>query len=192
MVGDIGALPFPDETFDLVCAFDIVEHVEDDEQVFRELARVANERRAGVADLGLPAARLKDLVLLVEAGKVARQAASREVLPRMLAGKEASAVVEAMGLAQVDDAGALREAVRAAVAASPKAAADFRAGKKQAFGALMGAVMRQTKGKANPKVVEDLLKEVVHVRGAGDVRAKGGLAVVAPLAAAGRRLDQGP
>jgi SAM-dependent methyltransferase len=43
MLGDITALPFPDRTFDLLCAFDIVEHVEDDRQVFRELSRVARD-----------------------------------------------------------------------------------------------------------------------------------------------------
>ena len=43
MLGEITALPYPDRSFNLVCAFDIVEHVEDDQQVFRELSRVAKD-----------------------------------------------------------------------------------------------------------------------------------------------------
>jgi len=56
MVGDITALPFPDDTFDLICAFDIVEHVEDDRQVFGELARVARPDAAVVLSVPLHSA----------------------------------------------------------------------------------------------------------------------------------------
>lgn len=56
MVGEITALPFPDDAFDLICAFDIVEHVEDDQQVFRELARVARPDAAVVLSVPLHSA----------------------------------------------------------------------------------------------------------------------------------------
>lgn len=56
MAGEITALPFPDATFDLICAFDIVEHVEDEEQVFRELARVARANAAVVFSVPLHSA----------------------------------------------------------------------------------------------------------------------------------------
>ena len=56
-LGDITALPFPDCSFDLVCAFDIVEHVEDDRQVFRELGRVARDHAAVIFSVPLHPAR---------------------------------------------------------------------------------------------------------------------------------------
>ena len=56
-MGDITALPFPDGTFDLVCAFDIVEHVEDDQQAFRELSRVARDGAAVIFSVPLHSAR---------------------------------------------------------------------------------------------------------------------------------------
>jgi len=56
MAGEITALPFADDTFDLICAFDIVEHVADDQQVFRELARVARRDAAVVLSVPLHAA----------------------------------------------------------------------------------------------------------------------------------------
>ena len=63
--GEITALPFPDCTFDLVCAFDIVEHVEDDGQVFRELGRVARDDAAVVFSVPLHAARWSAFDVLV-------------------------------------------------------------------------------------------------------------------------------
>jgi SAM-dependent methyltransferase len=56
-LGDITALPFPDSTFDLVCAFDIVEHVEDDRRAFRELGRIARDGAAIIFSVPLDPAR---------------------------------------------------------------------------------------------------------------------------------------
>ena len=64
-LGDVSALPFPDRTFDLVCAFDIVEHVENDRQVFRELGRVARDDAAVVFSVPLHAARWSAFDVLV-------------------------------------------------------------------------------------------------------------------------------
>ena len=57
MLGEITALPYPDRSFDLVCAFDIVEHVEDDQQVFRELGRVAKDDATVIFSVPLHPAR---------------------------------------------------------------------------------------------------------------------------------------
>ena len=64
-VGDATALPFPDRTFDLVCAFDIVEHVEDDRQVFREIRRVTREGATVVLSVPLHPARWNAFDVLV-------------------------------------------------------------------------------------------------------------------------------
>jgi aspartyl-tRNA(Asn)/glutamyl-tRNA(Gln) amidotransferase subunit B len=60
------------------------------------------------------------------------------------------------------DSGALVEKVRRAIAANPKAVADFKAGKTKAAQAIKGAVMRETKGAARPEVVEQLILEEIH------------------------------
>jgi SAM-dependent methyltransferase len=64
-LGEITSLPFPDDTFDLVCAFDIVEHVEDDAQVFRELGRVARDDATIVFSVPLHPARWSAFDVLV-------------------------------------------------------------------------------------------------------------------------------
>jgi len=131
--------------------------------ILGDVARMANERNATITDLGLEPSRLAAFVDLVEKGAVSRQAAAKQVLPRLLETKDAPAsIVESLGLAQIDDPEVIRAAARKAVEANPKAAADYKDGKKKALGALKGLVMRETKGKANPQVVQRVLEEVLE------------------------------
>jgi aspartyl-tRNA(Asn)/glutamyl-tRNA(Gln) amidotransferase subunit B len=129
--------------------------------IVSDLARLANERTTTVADLGLAPQRLAAL-RLVEEGKISRQVASKDVLPRLLEGDDdPAALVQKLGLARIDDAGRIEEVARRAIAANAKAAADVRAGKEKAIGALMGFVMREMQGKANSDVVQDVLKRLL-------------------------------
>jgi len=128
-----------------------------------EVRRIAKESDRTVPDLGLLPARLAALVQMVEDGRLARTAARGAVLPRMIAdGTEAATIVEELGLAQVDDADVIRVAARRAVEEHPSAVSDFRAGKERAMGALIGFVMKETQGKANPKVIRDVLRELME------------------------------
>ncbi|MEM8886156.1 MAG: Asp-tRNA(Asn)/Glu-tRNA(Gln) amidotransferase subunit GatB [Planctomycetota bacterium] len=130
--------------------------------IFGELSRYANERNVALGEVGISAARLASFIQLVEGGKVPRQAAKNELLPRMLeSDADPSALVEEMGLAQVDDRALIESAAAKAIESNPKAVADFQAGKVKAIGALKGFVMRETKGKANPQVVEEVLKSLL-------------------------------
>jgi aspartyl-tRNA(Asn)/glutamyl-tRNA(Gln) amidotransferase subunit B len=74
-------------------------------------------------------------------------------------GKDADAVIEARGLKQISDSGAIEEIIEAVLAANPKSVEEFRAGKDKAFNALVGQAMKATKGKANPQQVNDLLRK---------------------------------
>ncbi|MHC4224527.1 MAG: hypothetical protein ACYSUN_11100, partial [Planctomycetota bacterium] len=115
-----------------------------------------------VTGLELSAARLAALIGLVERGAVARAAAAREVLPRMLEeGEEPARIIEVLNLGLVEDTDLLRGAARKAVEANPKATEDVRAGKKQAFDALMGHVMEEFGGRANPKLVREVLMKIL-------------------------------
>ncbi|MHC4939559.1 MAG: Asp-tRNA(Asn)/Glu-tRNA(Gln) amidotransferase subunit GatB [Planctomycetota bacterium] len=130
--------------------------------VLVDLGRLANERGVAVDALGIPATRLAELVQLVREGKVGRKPAEKEILPRMLEGDASpAALIEELGLARIDDSDAIRAIAVAAVAANAKAAAEFKAGKEKALGALKGFVMKETKGKANPQVVDAVLRSVL-------------------------------
>jgi len=77
---------------------------------------------------------------------------AREVFEAMIeSGASAAAVVKARGIEQIDDPVRLEAAVREAIAANPRAAADYRRGKRKARDAIIGHVMRATGGRANPQ-----------------------------------------
>ena len=68
-------------------------------------------------------------------------------------------IVKSQGLVQISDTGALEGLVAQVISENPQAVADFKAGKKKAVGALVGQVMKATKGQANPQVVNGLLSK---------------------------------
>jgi aspartyl-tRNA(Asn)/glutamyl-tRNA(Gln) amidotransferase subunit B len=104
------------------------------------------------------AARLAALVKLVEDGTVSSSAA-KEVFATMVAEKaEPADVVEQRGLGQISDTAELERIVAAVVAEHPEQAAQYRGGKQQVLGFFVGRVMKASGGRANPKVVNELLR----------------------------------
>ena len=122
-----------------------------------ELARHANETDAELDALGVSPEAVAQLQGLVDAGKINDKLA-RVVLEGVIAGEGTPAeVVAARGLEVVSDEGALTKAVDEAIAANPDIAAKVRDGKVAAAGALVGAVMKATGGKADAKTVRELV-----------------------------------
>ena len=126
--------------------------------IMGELTRKMNELNVAIADVPIPPEKLAGLIRIVDSGTVSSTIA-KDIFERMYAsGRSADEIVAADGLAQIDDVDALRAAVRDVVAASSDAVQQYRAGKKNAFGFLVGQVMKATKGKGNPKRINELLK----------------------------------
>jgi aspartyl-tRNA(Asn)/glutamyl-tRNA(Gln) amidotransferase subunit B len=122
-----------------------------------ELARHANETDTELDALGVSPEAVAQLQQLVDAGKINDKLA-RVVLEGVIAGEGTPAeVVAARGLEVVSDEGALTKAVDEAIAANPDIAAKIREGKVAAAGALVGAVMKATGGKADAKTVRELV-----------------------------------
>ncbi|GIF50949.1 aspartyl/glutamyl-tRNA(Asn/Gln) amidotransferase subunit B [Asanoa ferruginea] len=122
-----------------------------------ELARRANEAGIELSAVGATPEQVAELQTLVDSGKLNDKLA-RVVLEGVVDGEGSpTAVMEARGLAVVSDTGALTAAVDEAIAANPDIAAKVREGKVQAAGALVGAVMKTTKGQADAKSVRDLI-----------------------------------
>jgi len=102
------------------------------------------------------------LARLIAGGTLSSKGA-KDVFARMWAtGKDPRALVEELGLSQVSDDKQVMEWVRQALAANPKAAADLKGGKEAAIGSIVGGVMKLSKGKANPALVNKLIKEAVQ------------------------------
>jgi aspartyl-tRNA(Asn)/glutamyl-tRNA(Gln) amidotransferase subunit B len=122
-----------------------------------ELARRANEAGAEVATLPVTPAAVARVAALVAAGTLNDKLA-RQVLDLVLAGEgDPDEIVAARGLAVVSDDGALTAAVDAAIAGNPDVAAKIRDGKAAAAGALVGAVMKATRGQADATRVRELI-----------------------------------
>jgi aspartyl-tRNA(Asn)/glutamyl-tRNA(Gln) amidotransferase subunit B len=127
--------------------------------IMGELLRTMKERAIEIGQVTLSAEALAGLITLVDRGVISSSVA-KDVFARMYdSGRTADEIVATEGLAQIGDAGALRAAVREAIAANPDAVAQVRKGRNNAFGFLVGTVMKAFKGKANPKLVNDLLKQ---------------------------------
>src|SRR5690606_35895032 len=102
---------------------------------------------------------LAGLLLRIEddtiSGKIAK-----EVFEQMWAeGAQADAIIEAKGLKQITDSGAIEAIIDEVMAANPRQLADYRSGKDKLFGFFVGQVMKVTAGKANPGQVNDLLRK---------------------------------
>jgi aspartyl-tRNA(Asn)/glutamyl-tRNA(Gln) amidotransferase subunit B len=107
---------------------------------------------------------LAGLLRLTE-GQTINSTTAKTVLVEMATtGKAADAIVKEKDLAQVMDTGLIEKAVEKAIAANPASLADFKAGKQKALGALVGAVMKETQGKANPKIVNEILLKKLGTR----------------------------
>lgn len=130
--------------------------------VTQGLMREVNERGieiASVEDFPVPPARLAELVKAVEGGTISKQAGDKVLRMMIDDGRSTAEIIEAEGLAQVSDTSELERLVEEAIAANPGPAADYRGGTKKALGRLMGHVMKASGGKANPRVVTDLLEK---------------------------------
>ncbi|QNN22117.1 Asp-tRNA(Asn)/Glu-tRNA(Gln) amidotransferase subunit GatB [Planctomycetales bacterium ZRK34] len=123
------------------------------------LAKLANERGVLPCDLGITAEQIAGVEKLLTANTISSNAADSLYALCLDSDDEPAKLAEANGLVQVSDEGALDEWVAAAIEAEPQAAEDVRSGKMAAIGRLVGAVMKLSKGQANPKAVQQKLRE---------------------------------
>ena len=126
-----------------------------------ELSRAAKDREVSLEELPVTPEQVAELQTLVDSGRLTDKLA-RQVLEGVLAGEgDPSAVVEARGLEVVSDDSALLAAVDEALAAQPDIAEKIRGGKAKAAGAIVGAVMKATRGQADARRVRELVMERV-------------------------------
>ncbi len=131
--------------------------------VLGEVGRWLNANGKEIGEFPLEPEQLAGLARLVDDGKVTSNV-GKEVFEQMVAtGKGAAEIIEASGLAQISGEDELVGAVRAAIAANPKAVADYRSGKTSTIMFLVGQVMRETRGRANAGVVQGLLEKELNV-----------------------------
>lgn len=125
--------------------------------VLGELLRLMKETDLSSADITLKPAYLSRLIALVESGSISNTA-GKEVFKEMYeSGATPDEIVEKNGLSQISSKDDLSELVRQVLKDNPKSVEDYRNGKAQAAGYLIGQVMKASRGKANPKIVQELV-----------------------------------
>lgn len=122
-----------------------------------DFAKKLSQSGLEMAAAPVTAAALADLLGLIGKGTISGKIAKQVFSDMWETGKDAETIVKEKGLVQISDTGALEELADRIIAANPQSVADFKAGKKKAVGFLMGQIMKETKGKANPQVVNVIL-----------------------------------
>jgi aspartyl-tRNA(Asn)/glutamyl-tRNA(Gln) amidotransferase subunit B len=129
--------------------------------IMGEVARTLHTAGATIGQSRVTPQALAGLIALIDQGTVSSTIA-KDVFEKMWSsGRQASAIVEAEGLAQINDTSALAAAVADVIAAQPDTVAQYRAGQTKVLGFMVGQVMKATGGKASPKIVNDLLRQAL-------------------------------
>jgi len=132
--------------------------------VRNEVLRVLNDQKIEIDGYRVTPAMLGRLIQLLDSGAIGGKAA-KEVFDEMSASGDApDAIVERKGLAQITDAAPIREAALRVVQNNAAQVEQFRAGKAQVFGFLVGQLMKETRGKAKAELANDILREILNDR----------------------------
>ncbi|MCE1251176.1 MAG: Asp-tRNA(Asn)/Glu-tRNA(Gln) amidotransferase subunit GatB [Comamonadaceae bacterium] len=127
--------------------------------IMGEISRRLNAEEIGMDAVKVASGQLAQLIARIQDGTISNNAA-RQVFEALWTGEgqEVDAIIAAKGLKQMNDSGALEKIIADVLAANPDNVAQYKAGKDKAFNALVGQVMKASRGKANPQQVNDLLK----------------------------------
>lgn len=142
-----------------------LEHTSDSKSISNwimgELLGYLNSNGLELAAVKLTGQGLGEMVNLIEKGTISSKIAKTVFKEMLQSGKLPQQIVEEQGLVQISDEGAILAIVQEVVANNPASVQDYQAGKEKAIGFLVGQVMKQSKGKANPGLVNKLLVEVL-------------------------------
>ena len=127
--------------------------------IMGDLSKELNAEGLDISQSPVDAKRLGKMIQLIMKDTISGKIAKKVFKEMWTSKAEPEKIVEDKGLVQITDTGAIEAAVDEAIANNPKAVEEYKAGKKKAIGALVGQVMKATKGKANPQMVNKLLAE---------------------------------
>ena len=126
-----------------------------------DITRYLNEKELEPSDIPFTAEQLASLLSLIEKGTISNSAAKKVLAEMFNEPENPSKIVEKLGLVQVSDEGALKQMVDDVLAANPQSIVDYKAGRDRAIGFLVGQIMKASRGKANPQMINKLLKEAL-------------------------------
>ncbi|NLN93939.1 MAG: Asp-tRNA(Asn)/Glu-tRNA(Gln) amidotransferase subunit GatB [Candidatus Hydrogenedens sp.] len=123
-----------------------------------ELLALLADAKVEISDSPVSPENLAALIGLIDTNVINGKIAKEVLVEMFKTGAAPAAIVEEKGLGQISDTSALEEAVQAVIEANPQQVADYRAGKDKIFGYFVGQVMKATRGKGNPQLVNEILR----------------------------------
>jgi aspartyl-tRNA(Asn)/glutamyl-tRNA(Gln) amidotransferase subunit B len=126
-----------------------------------DISRMMNEKNIAVEDLKFGPTDLSELIGLINSGTISNNIGKKVVEDMFKTGKNPKQIVEESGLVQNNDESEILEVVKRIIIDNPKSVEDFKNGKKRAVGFIVGLVMKETKGKANPQIVNKLVNSEI-------------------------------
>ena len=127
-----------------------------------ELMRLMNENKVDIRNVGIPANSLASLINFLHEGSISGKIAKTVFEEMVQSGEDPATIIETRGLKQVSDEGALRRLLETLLANNPKQVKQYRTGKTQIKGFFVGQVMKETRGQANPQIVNQLLEKLLN------------------------------
>ena len=130
--------------------------------IMGEIAAYLKEAKVEITETKLTPENLAELIGLIEKGTISNNIGKQILIEDMITnGEKASAIVERKGLSQISDEGAIKELVQKVIDAHPAEVEAYKGGRTNLLGFFVGQVMKETKGRANPKTVNELIKSII-------------------------------
>ena len=127
--------------------------------ILSDISRILNEKEMEPEQIPFTQEQLAEVIQLIQKGTISSAIAKKVVEELFEEPKAPSKIIEEKGWIQISDEGAIREVVLEVLKNNPQSVADYKAGKDRAIGFLVGQAMKQTKGKANPQMLNKMLIE---------------------------------
>lgn len=129
--------------------------------IMGELSRLLNQHNLELKDAKIKPAHLTEMLKMIDSGQISGKMAKTVFEEMFVSGKSPETVVREKGMVQISDEAALEPVIARIIAENSGVVEDYRKGKEKAFGFLVGQVMKATRGQANPKVVNDILRRML-------------------------------
>lgn len=130
--------------------------------ILGEISKVLNEESLTISELNITPKKLAELIKEIEKGTISNTAAKKVFDEILETGKEVADIIKEKGLAQVNDEGEIKKIVEEVLNQNQKSIEDYKNGKTNALGFLVGQVMKASKGKANPQIINKLILEILN------------------------------
>ena len=130
--------------------------------ILGDISRILNEKNITLADTKLTAESLCEMIEMIENNTISNASGKVIIEEIMFSDKTPKAIVDEKGLGQISDNSALEELVKSVIEANPKALEDYKNGKTNVMGYLVGQCMKASKGKGNPAILKELMVKALN------------------------------